>query len=106
MGSFPHRRPSFRGRGLNPGAVEWMGNPVKKAGGLYPGGCGAGDEVSSSSCWGGSCGCSAGFGPHSGGPPTSEKTAGVRTPLPPWQSSGLGLQRGQPHLWGAGRKQA
>lgn len=89
MGSFPPQAPFLPGMGgLSTGAVEWLGTPIKKAG-LYPGDCGAGDAVFSSSCWGCSCGSSACFGPHSGSPQMPEKTAGVMTPLPPWQSSGL-----------------
>ena len=90
---------------LSTRAMEWFENPQKKPT-LYPGGCGAGDEAFSSSSWGYFCGWSACFGPHSGSPQMSEKTAAVKTPLPPWQSSDLRRQRGQPYLWGGERKRA
>lgn len=83
-------------KGVGAGLGPWPGGPgsdVPASVLPLPGDCGAGDEAFSSSCWGCSwgyfCGCSACFRPHSGSPPMSEKTAAVKRPLPPWQSSGL-----------------
>lgn len=110
----------------NPGELRgstWMGVPDStqlppppsclgpgKGPTRYPGERGTGDEALSSSCrcgsWGYFGGCSACSGPHSGSPQKSEKTAAVRTPLPPWQSSGLWLQRRGPHLRGGEREHA
>lgn len=96
------RKGAGAGRGPRP---KGPGSDVPASVLPLPGGCGAGGEAfSSSRCgrsWGYFCGCSAGSGPDCGSPQMSEKTAGVKTPLPPWQSSGLRRQRGQPYSVGS-----